>query len=178
MLRKSGSGTLHYLLSYAYALGSDAPGRLSGLRVRRTISQANVHTPLATIDIAAQNEPLAFPAGEVYDVAVQVVADHPVDRVLITDPLPAGFEALDTSFRTTAAYYQPLSDDWQIDYQQIYRDRVVAFAQHLDSGVYTLHYLARSVTPGEFLWPGTSAYLLNAPEQFGRAAFRRVRIGG
>ncbi|HLI95513.1 MAG TPA: MG2 domain-containing protein, partial [Candidatus Baltobacteraceae bacterium] len=178
VLRKSGSGTLHYLLSYTYALASDSPGRLSGLRVRRTIRQANVQTPLATIDVAPQADPLTFPAGEVYDVSVQVIADHPVDRVLISDPLPAGFEALDTSFLTTAAYYQPLSDDWQIDYQQIYRDRVVAFAQHLDPGVYTLHYLARSVTPGEFLWPGTSAYLLNAPEQFGRAAFRRVDIGG
>jgi uncharacterized protein YfaS (alpha-2-macroglobulin family) len=178
VLRKSGFGTLHYLLSYTHALASDAPGRLSGLRVRRTVRRANLETPITTIDIAPQGEPLDFPAGDVYDIAVQVIADHPVDRVLITDPLPAGFEALDTSFLTTAAYYQPLSDDWQIDYQQIYRDRVVALAQHLDPGVYTLHYLARSVTPGEFLWPGTSAYLLNAPEQFGRAAFRRILIGG
>lgn len=177
VLRKSGAGALHYLLSYTYALAPDAPGRLAGLRVRRTIRPANVQTALATVDIAPQADPLTFPAGNVYDMAVQVIVDHPVDRVVITDPLPAGFEALDTSFQTTAAYYQPLSDDWQIDYQQIYRDRVTAFAQHLDPGVYTLHYLARSVTPGEFLWPGTSAYLLNAPEQFGRAAFRSVHVG-
>ncbi|HET9095085.1 MAG TPA: Ig-like domain-containing protein [Candidatus Baltobacteraceae bacterium] len=177
VLRKSGAGTLHYLLSYTYALAPDSPGRLAGLRVRRTVRPANVRTALATIDIAPQADPLTFPAGNVYDMAVQVVVDHPVDRVVITDPLPAGFEALDTSFQTSAAYYQPLSDDWQIDYQQIYRDRVTAFAQHLDPGVYTLHYLARSVTPGEFLWPGTSAYLLNAPEQFGRAAFRTVHVG-
>lgn len=176
ILRKNGAGTLHYVLSYTYAVPADAPGRLSGLRVRRTIRPANLQTALATMDIAPQPNPLTFPAGNVYDVAVQVITDHPVDRVVITDPLPAGFEALDTSFQTTAAYYQPLSDDWQIDYQQIYRDRVTAFAQHLDPGVYTMHYLVRSVTPGEYLWPGTSAYLLNAPEQFGRAAFRRLVI--
>lgn len=177
VVRKRGTGTLHYLLTYTYALPPDSPGRLAGLRVRRTIRAANQQTALATVDIAPQAAPLTFAAGNVYDIAVQVIADHPVDRVVITDALPAGFEALDTSFQTTAAYYQPLSSDWQIDYQQIYRDRVVAFAQHLDPGVYTLHYLARSVTPGDFLWPGTSAYLLNAPEQFGRAAFRSVHIG-
>ena len=177
VLRKAGTGTLHYALSYTYTLGADAPGRLAGLRVRRTIRPASAQTALATIDIAPQADPLTFAAGNVYDVSVEVITDHPVDRVVITDPLPAGFEALDTSFQTTAAYYQPLSDDWQIDYQQIYRDRITAFAQHLDPGVYTLHYLARSVTPGDYLWPGTSAYLLNAPEQFGRSAFRSVHVG-
>ncbi len=178
VLRKRGNGTLHYVLSYAYSLGADSPGRLAGLRVRRTIRAVNEPTTLATVDIASQAQPLTFAPGNVYDIAVQVITDHPVDRVVITDPLPAGFEALDTSFQTTAAYYQPLSSDWRIDYQQIYRDRVTAFAQHLDAGVYTLHYLARSVTPGDFLWPGTSAYLLNAPEEFGRSAFRMVHVGG
>ena len=66
---------------------------------------------------------------------------------MITDPLPAGFEALDTSFQTTASYYQPLTQAWEIDYQQVYQDRVTAYAQHLDPGVYMLHYLVRSVTP-------------------------------
>jgi uncharacterized protein YfaS (alpha-2-macroglobulin family) len=176
VLRRAGHGTLHYLLSYTYTLPADAPGRLSGLRVRRTIRPANEQTALATIDLASPQQPLAFGAGSVYDVAVQLITDHPVDRVVVTDPLPAGFEAIDTSFLTTPAYFQPLSDDWQIDYQQIYRDRITAFAQHLDPGVYTLHYLVRSVTPGDYLWPGTSAYLVNAPEQFGRAAFSTASI--
>lgn len=176
-LTRSGSGTLHYVLAYTYALTPDAPGRLAGLRARRTVRAVNTQTALATFDIAPQAQPLTFAAGNVYDVAVQVITDHPVDRVVITDPLPAGFEALDTSFLTTAAYYQPLSNDWQIDYQQIYKDRITAFAQHLDPGVYTFHYLARSVTPGDFAWPGTSAYLLNAPEQFGRSASAQVHIG-
>ena len=175
-LRRTGNGTLHYLLSYTYTLPANAPGRLEGLRVRRTIRPANRSSAIARMDIAPQAQPLDVPAGNVYDVDVQVIADHPVDRVVITDPLPAGFEALDSSFQTTAAYYQPLADDWRIDYQQIYRDRVTAFASHLDPGVYALHYLVRSVTPGRYLWPGTSAYLLNAPEQFGRAASATVLV--
>jgi uncharacterized protein YfaS (alpha-2-macroglobulin family) len=176
LLRKSGTGVLHYVVSYTYKLSANAPGRLSGLRVIRTVHPANQQTVLATVDIAAQSDPLDLPAGNVYDVGVEVAVDHPVDRVVITDPLPAGFEALDTSFQTTASYYQPLTQAWQIDYQQIYQDRITAYAQHLDPGVYMLHYLVRSVTPGEYLWPGANAYLLDAPEEFGRSAFRSVKV--
>ena len=175
-LSKTGTGTLHYVVSYTYNLNANAPGRLNGLRVIRTIHPANQQTVLATVDIASQNDPLDLPAGNVYDIGVEVAVDHPVDRVVITDPLPAGFEALDTSFQTTASYYQPLAQAWQIDYQQIYRDRITAFAEHLDPGVYMLHYLVRSITPGTYLWPGANAYLLDAPEQFGRSAFRSVKV--
>lgn len=176
VLRKSGAGVLHYVVSYTYKLAADAPGRLNGLRVARTIRAANQSAVLATVDIAAQNDPLDLPAGNVYDIGIQVAVDHPVDRVLMTDPLPAGFEALDTTFQTTAAYYQPLTTAWQVAYQQIYSDRVVAYAPHLDPGVYVFHYLARSVTPGQFLWPGASAHLIGAPEEFGRSAFRSVKV--
>jgi uncharacterized protein YfaS (alpha-2-macroglobulin family) len=145
--------------------------------VVRTVREAGGDTTLTSMDLAPLPQPLTFAPGNVFDIGVRVIVDHPVDRVVIDDPLPAGFEALDTSFQTTAAYYQPLASDWQIDYQQIFSDRITAFAQHLDPGVYDFHYLARSVTPGDFLWPGTRAYLLNAPEQFGRAAFATAHIG-
>ena len=175
---KTGRGTLAYLVSYAYDAGPQAPGRLAGLRVERSVRAANARDVLASMDLAPQSAPFDVPAGNVYDVEVRVIADHAVDRVVVQDPLPAGFEALDTSFQTTAAYYQPLADDWQIDYQRIYADKIVAFAQHLEPGVYAFHYLARSVTPGTFLWPGARAYLTSAPEQFGRSAFAQVRISG
>jgi len=102
--------------------------------------------------------------------------DHPVDRVVIDDALPAGFEAVDTTFRTALKAVVPQSDSWQIDTQQVYRDRVVAYAQHLDAGVYELHYLARSVTSGHFAWPGARAYLTDAPEQFGRSAATTLTV--
>ena len=70
----------------------------------------------------------------------------------------------------------PQSDSWEIDASQIYRDRVIAFAQHLDPGVYGLHYLVRAVTPGTFAWPGGRAYLQDAPEQFGRSAATTLTV--
>jgi alpha-2-macroglobulin len=85
-------------------------------------------------------------------------------------------EPVDTTFRTSLQAIVPQSDSWEIDAAQIYRDRVVAFAQHLGPGIYEVHYLVRSVTPGTFAWPGARAYLQDAPEQFGRNAGTTLRV--
>jgi uncharacterized protein YfaS (alpha-2-macroglobulin family) len=168
--------TVHYVVLYTYTVPNDAPGQLSAFRVVRTVAAPNPKaTPLATMDLAPASA-VTLGAGQVFDVGVRVIVDHPVDRLVIDDALPAGFEAVDTSFRTALQAVVPQSDSWEIDTQQIYRDRVVAYAQHLDAGVYDLHYLARTVTPGTFKWPGARAYLTDAPEQFGRSAATTLTV--
>jgi uncharacterized protein YfaS (alpha-2-macroglobulin family) len=178
---KTTGGTVHYIVLYTYPVPRDAPGELAAFRVVRTVSSpagngSATPAPLATMDLAPA-QPLDVGAGRVFDVGVRAIVDHPVDRIVIDDPLPAGFEAVDTTFRTTLQAIVPQSNSWEIDTSQIYRDRVVAYAQHLDPGVYELHYLVRSVTPGEFAWPGARAYLLDAPEQFGRSAASVLKVG-
>jgi len=168
--------SVYYTVLYTYPVASDAPGELAAFRVIRTLNESSVTgssavpVPLATFDLATVAQGLGIDAGRVFDIGVRTIVDHPVDRVVIEDSLPAGFEAVDTSFRTTLQAIVPQSDSWQIDTTQIYRDRVVAYAAHLDPGVYDLHYLVRSVTPGTFRWPGARAYLEDAPEEFGRSA--------
>ncbi len=127
------------------------------------------------MDFAAAS-PVSVAAGRVFDVGVRAIVDHPVDRLVIEDPLPAGFEAVDASFRTALQAIVPQSDSWQIDTRQIYRDRVVAYVSHLEPGVYDLHYLVRSVTPGSFAWPGARVYLKDAPEEFGRSSGATLRV--
>jgi uncharacterized protein YfaS (alpha-2-macroglobulin family) len=168
-------GTMHYLVLYSYPIPANAPGELAAFRVIRSIQPPGSANALATMDLAAA-APFDVAAGKVFDIGVRVIVDHPVDRLLIEDPLPAGFEAVDTSFQTTLQTLVPQSDSWEIDTQQIYRDRVMAFAEHLGPGVYDVHYLVRSVTPGTFVWPGAKAYLRDAPEQFGRSASTQLRV--
>jgi hypothetical protein len=172
------NGTVHYTLLYTYPVPADAPGELAAFRVIRLLSDpaaASATAPLATMDLTPVPH-LDVAAAQVFDVGVRAIVDHPVDRFVIDDPLPAGFEAVDTTFRTTLQAVIPQSNSWQIDTSQIYRDRVVAYAQHLDPGVYELHYLVRSVTPGRFAWPGARAYLQDAPEQFGRSAASMLHV--
>jgi hypothetical protein len=166
----SSGGTAHYVALYTYAPASDAAGALSAFRVTRTISDVGASASRATMDLAALASPVTLDAGRVFDIGLRVAVDHPVSRLVIEDPLPAGFEAVDATFKTANPSIAAQSDAWQIDSRTIYRDRVMAFAQHLEPGVYEMHYLVRSVTPGRYRWPGASAYLQDAPEQFGRTA--------
>lgn len=169
ILKKSGSGTLYYQATYRYRLQGSQPGRLNGLRVSRTIRPANQDKILYQTGLYAP-EPLEVAVGQVFDIGLEIITDRRVDHVLITDPLPAGFEAVDNSFQTTTPYFRARGDSWQLKFQTIYRDRVLAFGDQLAPGVYTLHYLVRSVTPGTFQYPGAEARLQYAPDEFGRSA--------
>jgi uncharacterized protein YfaS (alpha-2-macroglobulin family) len=175
-LKKSGAGTLHYLTAYRYRLQGDQPGRLNGLRVSRTVQAVNQAKVLDQVGLRAPQQPLTVAAGQVFDIGLEVIADHPVDHVVITDPLPAGFEAIDTSFQTSTAALKAQTDSWQIDFQTIHKDRIVAYGDRLEPGVYSLHYLARSVTPGTFNYPGAEAHLQYAPEEFGRSASTTLKV--
>jgi uncharacterized protein YfaS (alpha-2-macroglobulin family) len=175
-LAKDGTGTLHYAVTYGYRLAGNAPGRLNGLRLTRIVREANTTPLLATMGLALATSSLTLPPAHVYDIELQIVSDHPVERVLITDPLPAGFEAVDTSFATTSQALKTPATDWKIGDQQIRADRIQAYADHLDAGIYRLHYLARTVTPGTFAWPGADAHIVDRPDEFGRSATSVVVI--
>ncbi|MDB5095184.1 MAG: large extracellular alpha-helical protein, partial [Candidatus Eremiobacteraeota bacterium] len=169
-LAKDGSGTLHYAVTYRYRVAGRAPGRLNGLRITRVVRPANAATVLATLGLALPAASLELAAAHVYDVELQIVSDHPVERVLITDPLPAGLEGVDTAFATTSGALRVPSASWQIGDQQIRTDMIQAYADQLDAGIYRLHYLARTVTPGTFAWPGAEVHVVDRPDEFGRTA--------
>ena len=167
-------GALHYAVTYRYRVAGPQRGQLNGLRITRVVHLAGTSTATATMGLAMLGQPVALHAAQVFDIELQVITDHPIDRVQITDPLPAGMEAVDTSFKTTTAVAPAQS--WQIDDQQIYHDRIEAYADHLGPGVYTLHYIARTVTPGTFSWPGAEARLIDRPEEFGRTATATLSV--
>jgi alpha-2-macroglobulin len=175
VLKKTGKGTLHYLTAYRYQPQGDQPGRFNGLRITRTVKPANQNKVLQRTGLTPPTQPLSLNVGEVFDIGLEVIADHPIDHVVITDPLPAGFEAVDTTFQTSTPYFQSKGDAWQIDYQTIYKDKIVAYGDQLEAGVYTIHYLVRSVTPGTFQWPGAEVHLQYAPEEFGRTSSSQLR---
>jgi uncharacterized protein YfaS (alpha-2-macroglobulin family) len=174
-LAKRGSGTLHYVVALRYPVPSDGPGAYSGIRIDRYVRAASVPAVIAQFDLATPSAPATLEAGRVYDIEDRIVTDHPLDDVEVSDPLPAGLEAVDQTFRTSTNSFTT-DDPWQVDYQTIERTRVLSFAQHLEAGVYALHYLVRAVTPGTFSWPGASVQLRRAPEEFGRTAATRLVV--
>jgi len=175
-LQKSGRGKLHYLVAYKYRLQGNQPGRFNGLRVTREISKVNEEKTIQKTGMYAFDKPLTLQSGQVFDIGLEVITDHPVDHVVIKDPLPAGFEAVDDSFQTATPALQAKADNWQLGYKTIHKDRIISYANHLEAGVYSLHYLVRSVTPGTFIWPGAEVHLQYAPEEFGRSADSTLNI--
>ena len=175
-LNKQGEGELHYVSAYRYRLEGNPAGRLNGLRVTRHLRPANQPEVLHQFGLQPTEDDVSLPVGQVFDIGLEIITDHPVNHVIITDPLPAGLEAVDTSFETATDALQAQQDSWEIDYQKIHRDRIQAYADHLDAGVYSLHYLVRSVTPGTFTWPGAKAHLQYAPEEFGRTAATTLAV--
>lgn len=175
-LAKSGSGTLHYAVTYTYRVAGASPGTLAGLRVTRVVRAANANAVLATMDLTAPAASLSLDAAQVFDVELQIITDHDVDRVVISDPIPAGMQAVDTSFATTSQALPLPGSSWAIGDQQIFTDHIEAYADHLSAGIYRLHYLVRSVTPGTFAWPGGNAHLADRPDEFGRSAASVVVI--
>jgi alpha-2-macroglobulin len=177
VLQKSGEGILHYLMAYRYQPQGVLPGRLNGLRVTRTLRSVNQKKGMIQrIGLSPLSQPISLNAGELFEVGVEVITDHPVDHLVITDPLPAGLEAVDTTFQTNSAYSSVRGDSWELSYQKMYKDRMVAYGDRLDAGVYVMHYLVRAVTPGVFQWPGVKAHLQYTPEEFGRSSSAILKV--
>ncbi|MBC5811306.1 MAG: Ig-like domain-containing protein [Candidatus Eremiobacteraeota bacterium] len=176
-LTKHGDGTLHYDVALRYRAPDAQGGVYSGIRIDRRVHLPNDPAIVAQFGLA-QVAPDAthVTAGRVYEIEDRITSDHALDNVVIVDPLAAGLEAVDTSFKTATQYFQARSDSWQIDYQAVYKDRVLSFARRLPAGVYAVRYLVRTVTPGSFSWPGATVSMQFAPEEFGRTASSRLTI--
>jgi uncharacterized protein YfaS (alpha-2-macroglobulin family) len=175
-LRVNGKGKVHYVVAYHYALQGNQPGVYAGIRLERIVHAVEDQGEIARFGLRLLNAPVELDAGHVFEIEDRITTDHPISGMLLTDPLPAGLQAVDTTFRTPTRAFEPSIDNWQIDYQRISHDRVMVFAQHLQAGVYAMRYLVRSITPGTFAWPAAEASPQYAPEDFGRTAMGEVRI--
>lgn len=175
-LVKNGTGTLHYAVVLSYRAPEASAGIYAGVRIDRIVRAIGSNDPIVSLGLPLAANPPSVAAGRVFDVEDRVIVDHPVENVLVTDPLPAGFEAVDQSFRTASPNDLEGADSLSVDYQSIYKDRVISFVSHLDAGSYAIHYLVRSVTPGTYAWPGATAELQYAPEEFGRTAASTLTV--
>jgi uncharacterized protein YfaS (alpha-2-macroglobulin family) len=100
-------------------------------------------------------------------------------RALIVDLLPAGFEIQNAAAPTgdTAGAYAWLKDLANPVYTEARDDRYIA-ALDLDSGTseFTLAYVVRAVTPGEFKYPALDVEDMYDPETYGRTAIGKLVV--
>jgi hypothetical protein len=126
--------------------------------------------------------------GDVVQARLTLIAPADLHYVLVEDHLPAGFEAVDTSLRTTtAAAAGPTFEEvpaageadrpwWERDWwsywvqSQLRDEKVALFATELSRGTYEYAYLMRASLAGEFNVLPARAEEMYFPDVFGRSA--------
>jgi uncharacterized protein YfaS (alpha-2-macroglobulin family) len=174
-IEKKGAGLLYYGARLTYAPRSSLLPRDEGIAVTKKIESLDGKT----LDI--------IPPGSLVVVTLEVALPQETLFIIVDDPLPAGLEAVNSSFSTESEEEErklaeidrtPDSFWWQgFNHRELRDDRVLLFADSLPAGVHTHRYLARALSWGDFLSPGTKAEAMYAPEVFGRSAERRIRVG-
>ena len=189
---KEGAGQLFYAARLRYArtrLPSSALDR--GFYVQKTLRAVSPESLRAALGgVPAQGES-RFAPGALVLADLIVVTPSPRDYVVVDDPLPAGFEGVDTRLSTTAAWLRvpgsevAQSDDelaegnarlWSSYRQELRDDRALFFVDHMAAGVHHYRYLARATALGRFVVPPTKAEEMYAPEVFGRTAAATVEV--
>ncbi|MET0553339.1 MAG: MG2 domain-containing protein [Vicinamibacteria bacterium] len=177
--REGAAGTLHYGARYTYVPTGPVPSALDqGFGVERTYAPAK----------NAQAPGTRFQAGELVKVTLRFRLPKERRYVAIEDPLPAGFEPVESGFATTAqadaeATDEQGSTDWNdwwerggFDHVERHDDKVRLFATRLSEGEHEYSYLARATTAGTFQAGPTRAEEMYEPEVFGRTAGTVVEV--
>uniref|UniRef100_A0A7V0Z5Y7 Alpha-2-macroglobulin family protein n=1 Tax=candidate division WOR-3 bacterium TaxID=2052148 RepID=A0A7V0Z5Y7_UNCW3 len=165
MISKQGIGRLYYTLRMSYAYKENPIAFDEGFYLWKEIF---------TLDGKPVNK---FKRGEVYKIVLHIVVPETRIFAVVEDPLPAGFEPVQTSFATESRalqeqyweeQYQKKRDWWgSFDYEEQHDDKMLFFAQELFPGEHTQVYFVRAGTGGRFLAPSAKAEEMYAPEVFG-----------
>ena len=188
---REGTGTLYYAARLTYSSTDPVKDAMDqGFRVERTY---------APMDGGAEGT--TFKAGDLVKVTLRLTLTKERRFVAVNDPLPAGFEPVESWFNTTARDLVAQNDqqtsaeqgeneessgdesDWLerwlrggFDHVEKHDDRVQLFATRLAEGVHTFSYVARATTAGTFNAGPARAEEMYEPEVFGRTPSATVEI--
>jgi uncharacterized protein YfaS (alpha-2-macroglobulin family) len=175
---QTGEGQLYYSAYLRYYLPVEQVKALDrGIIVARQYSP--VDAPGQYVDTAQ--------VGDVIEVKLTIVAPTDLYYVVVEDPLPAGFEGVDLSLKTTSVVgevpeLRNLSAEqesywfrrygwgwWWFSHSELRDEKVSLFAQYLPRGTYEYTYLMRASVPGQFLVMPSTASEMYFPDVFGRS---------
>ncbi|MBN1153459.1 Ig-like domain-containing protein [candidate division KSB1 bacterium] len=122
-------------------------------------------------------------AGSTIKVTLTIATPMERTYVAVDDPLPAGFEVINTQLKTVSNVYREhktlelSSNYWGgFNFFEIRDDRVLIFADNLPKGVHTFVYLCKALTSGKYMMPATKVEEMYTPEVFGRTGERMLTI--
>ena len=177
-----GQGTLHWAAELRYATPAEAlKARSQGFSVERS------YFPYKGAKSILGMPKTTFAAGDLVTVELLVTSADRRSNVVVDDPLPAGFEALDATLASTATGSTDGTDaggsttlgDFPdgirpaeyagIDHTETRDDRVLLFATQLEPGTFRYTYTARATAPGRFVAAPTQAQEMYRLNVYGRS---------
>jgi hypothetical protein len=171
--RSSGTGSLYYTALLDQQLYYD------GFTPVSSVDQGLGLTRSYRLAEGAPRSDGAYNVGDLVEVTLRVQNSQELWYVLISDPIPAGFEVVEEQMnqRSWQGYYDffywPI---WGYNQKEARDDRVEYFITQLWQGSHTFTYLMRATTPGDFsVLPGTATPMYKA-EIWGRSASQRVQV--
>jgi uncharacterized protein YfaS (alpha-2-macroglobulin family) len=123
--------------------------------------------------------PAAFRTGDYVEVDVVLGTPWARDLVVLDDPLPAGFEAVNESFANAdrhATRNRTADASSHVTHRELRDDRVVTFYDTLPAGITHATYLLRAIAPGTFAAPPAKAECMYAADVFGRTEATTVTV--
>jgi uncharacterized protein YfaS (alpha-2-macroglobulin family) len=184
--RREGTGTLFYSTRLRYAVDSlFQDGLDSGFNIERR------YEPY--VENGVKPAARSYAAGDLVRITLTFRLTKERRFVAVTDPLPAGFEPVETWFATTARDLASQQDrqtndggdasDWQnmwrysgFDHVERHDNRIQLFATRLAEGLHEFTYIARATTAGTFRTSPARAEEMYEPEVFGRTATDVVEV--
>jgi uncharacterized protein YfaS (alpha-2-macroglobulin family) len=185
-ISKEGVGRLYYRVGMRYA-----PKDLSLKPADYGFTVKRVYEPIEKpTDVRREADGTwVVRAGAKVRVRLSMVATTRRYHVALTDPLPAGFEALNPELQGTESVDRDVNvspggggfpyrwwwGHWW-EHENLRDERAEAFTSYLWEGAYEYAYVCRATTPGRFIVPPAKAEEMYAPETFGRTGTDRVRV--
>ena len=200
VFEKRGSGTLFYQARLRYARRTLPTDTLDqGFFVQKAMRPVTPESLPQALASIAETSAARFAGGDLVLADLVIVTPSPRDFVVVDDPLPAGFEAVDSHLSTSSSSLdvggssesscdgcdsEEARDDQAAgrtffeDYTQreLRDDRVLFFVDHMAAGMYHYRYLARATTLGKFVLPSTRVEEMYTPETFGRNGATLVNV--
>ncbi|MBV7332820.1 hypothetical protein KFU94_32250 [Chloroflexi bacterium TSY] len=154
-----------------------------GLAIERTyqlVEEGSV-VQSASRSSAATNDANVYHVGDLVEVVLKVKAATDLAYVLISDPIPAGFEGLQENLNTVSfgEYWwdEPFMwHSWGYNYKDVRDDRVEFFITRLNAGEHTYRYRMRANLMGEYSVLPTWGTLMYEEDVYGRSASLKVTV--
>jgi uncharacterized protein YfaS (alpha-2-macroglobulin family) len=157
----SDRGPLYYEAALRYARQEPAAKPLEqGIHVARTLKITRRGAAVVPTDLRV---------GDSVEIDVVLASSVARELVVLDDPIPAGFEAVNRTFADTEPWLGNLSGG-DVTHRELRDDRVVSYFDHLPAGVTHTSYHLRAIAAGRFAHPPAKAECMYAPDVFGRTA--------